>query len=65
MLSPLSSHPEQRADLVAEYLDDVSHPMACGVPVVLKLSSSHPAVSCSNHVVMDSNPDILQLLRAK
>ena len=36
MLSPLSSHPKQRADLVAEYLDDVSHPRACGVPVVLK-----------------------------
>ena len=36
MLSPLSSHPEQRADLVAKYLDDVSRPMACGVPVVLK-----------------------------
>ena len=31
------TYPEQRTDLVAEYLDDVGHPMAaCGVPVVSK-----------------------------
>jgi len=37
MLSPLSSHPKQRADLVAKYFDDVSHPMA------IELQNSRPS----------------------